>query len=121
MDFFELMFGGGQAIRGIFKLGFIPKEESFREFTAEEYTAFHEKGSEDSGKMYTFKSEQTSDSKDIYAFSEEEKSLMLKGAQIIKNMCEGKTFVSDEETLQYVASRLPSFFTMGSKYEKKEK
>ena len=37
MDFFDLVFGGGQAIQGIFRLGFIPKEEDFREFSDVEY------------------------------------------------------------------------------------
>lgn len=43
MDFFDLLFGGGQAIQGIFRLGFIPKEEDFREFSGEEYQKFKEK------------------------------------------------------------------------------
>lgn len=30
--FFDLLFGGGEAIQSIFQLGFIPKEEDFREF-----------------------------------------------------------------------------------------
>lgn len=36
MDFFELLFGGGEAIQSIFQLGFIPKEEDFREFSSVE-------------------------------------------------------------------------------------
>lgn len=43
MDFFDLLFGGGQAIQGIFRLGFIPKEDDFREFSGEEYQKFKEK------------------------------------------------------------------------------
>ena len=56
MDFFDLLFGGGQAIQGIFRLGFIPKEEDFREFSGEEYQKFKEKECDICGKMYTFKS-----------------------------------------------------------------
>ena len=31
MDFSDLLFGGGEAIQSMFQLGFIPKEEVFRE------------------------------------------------------------------------------------------
>lgn len=41
MDFFDLLFGGGEAIQSIFQLGFIPKEEDFREFSSVEYQQFN--------------------------------------------------------------------------------
>ena len=43
MDFFDLLFGGGEAIQSIFQLGCIPKEEDFREFSSVEYQQFNEK------------------------------------------------------------------------------
>ena len=79
MDFFDLLFGGGQAIQGIFRLGFIPKEEDFREFSGEEYQKFKEKECDICGKMYTFKSGLPIAEHDVYVFSEEEKGIMLKG------------------------------------------
>lgn len=54
MDFFDLLFGGGEAIQSIFQLGFIPKEEDFREFSSVEYQQFNEKECDICGKMYTF-------------------------------------------------------------------
>ena len=83
MDFFDLLFGGGQAIQGIFKLGFIPKEEDFREFSSLEYQKFKEKECDICGKMYTFKSGLPIPENDVYVFSEEEKGLMLKGVEIL--------------------------------------
>ena len=32
MDFFDLLFGGGEAIQSIFQLGFIPKERTLESF-----------------------------------------------------------------------------------------
>ena len=52
MDFFDLLFGGGEAIQSIFQLGFIPKEEDFREFSSVEYQQFNEKECDICGKMY---------------------------------------------------------------------
>lgn len=43
MDFFDLLFGGGEAIQSMFQLGFIPKEEDFREFSSVEYQQYNEK------------------------------------------------------------------------------
>ena len=73
MDFFDLLFGGGEAIQSIFQLGFIPKEEDFREFSSVEYQQFNEKECDICGKMYTFNSDLPVSGNDIYAFSEKEK------------------------------------------------
>lgn len=121
MDFFDLLFGGGQAIQEIFKLGFIPKEEDFREFSNEEYMCFHEKECDLSGKMYTFKSERIVQGHEIYAFSEEEKNLMLKGVEILKNICNNQTFLSDDLMLQYAAQHLPDVFAKDTKYARKKR
>ena len=116
MDFFDLLFGGGQAIQGIFRLGFIPKEEDFREFSGEEYQKFKEKECDICGKMYTFKSGLPIAENDVYVFSEEEKGLMLKGVEIIDSLCEEKTFISDDAKLRFVATVLPGVFSEGTKY-----
>ena len=109
MDFFDLLFGGGEAIQSIFQLGFIPKEEDFREFSSVEYQQFNEKECDICGKMYTFNSGLPVSGKDIYAFSE-------KGAEIIDDLCEKKTFISDDVKLRYVATLLPGVFSEGTKY-----
>ena len=111
MDFFDLVFGGGQAIQGIFRLGFIPKEEDFREFSDVEYQKFKEKECDICGKMYTFKSGLPIAENDVYVFSEEEKGLMLKGVEIIDSLCEEKTFISDDAKLRFVATLLPGVFS----------
>lgn len=118
MDFFDLLFGGGQAVQEIFKLGFIPKNEDFREFSNEEYMRFHEKECDLSGKMYTFRSERLAQGNEIYAFTEEEKNMILKGVEILKNICDGQTFISDDLMLRYAAQHLPDVFAKGTKYAK---
>lgn len=114
--FFDLLFGGGEAIQSVFQLGFIPKEEDFREFSSVEYQQFNEKECDICGKMYTFNSDLPVSGNDIYAFSEKEKEFMLKGAEIIDNLCEKKTFISDDVKLRYVATLLPGVFSEGTKY-----
>ena len=116
MDFFDFVFGGGQAIQGIFRLGFIPKEEDFREFSDVEYQKFKEKECDICGKMYTFKSGLPIAENDVYVFNEEEKGLMLKGVEIIDSLCEEKTFISDDAKLRFVATVLPGVFSEGTKY-----
>lgn len=114
--FFDLLFGGGEAIQSMFQLGFIPKEEDFREFSSVEYQQYNEKECDICGKMYTFNSDLPVSGNDIYAFSEKEKEFMLKGAEIIDNLCEKKTFISDDVKLRYVATLLPGVFSEGTKY-----
>lgn len=91
MDFFDLLFGGGQAIQGIFRLGFIPKEDDFREFSGEEYQKFKEKECD-----------------------------ILGGVEIIDSLCEEKTFISDDAKLRFVATVLPGVFSEGTKYACKQ-
>lgn len=38
----------------IFKLGFIPKDNDFRELSADDYLEFHNEGGETEGKMFRF-------------------------------------------------------------------
>ena len=116
MDFFDLLFGGGEAIQSIFQLGFIPKEEDFRELSSVDYQQFNEKERDICGKMYTFNSGLPVSGNDIYAFSEKEKEFMVKGAEIIDGLCEKKTFISDDVKLRYVATLLPGVFSEGTKY-----
>ena len=111
-----MLFGGDQAIQGIFRLGFIPKEEDFREFSGEEYQKFKEKECDICGKMYTFKFGLPIAEHDVYVFSEEEKGIMLKGVEIIDSLCEEKTFISDDAKLRFVANILPGVFSEGTKY-----
>lgn len=92
MDFFDLLFGGGQAIQGIFRLGFIPKEDDFREFSGEEYQKFKEK----------------------------ECDIFGGGVEIIDSLCEEKTFISDDAKLRFVATVLPGVFSEGTKYACKQ-
>jgi len=54
MHLLDLFFEGGEAIMVIFKLGFIPNEEDFKEFSESDYVKYHKEVGETEGKMYRF-------------------------------------------------------------------
>ena len=114
---FDLFFEGGEAIMVIFKLGFIPNEEDFREFSESDYEKYHKQVGETEGKMYRFVEGKMDETDGVYAFSEFEKGKLLEAAEVIRNLAKEHLSDSDDETLKYVASITPYPFTEGSKYE----
>ena len=101
----------------IFKLGFIPNEEDFREFSESDYEKYHKEVGETDGKMYRFVEGKMEETKEVYAFSEFEKGKMLEAAEVIRNLAKEHLSDSDDETLKYVAGVMPYPFSKGSKYE----
>lgn len=54
MNPLDLFLEGGKAIKIIFKIGFIPKEEDFEEFSESDYEKYHKEVGETEGKMFRF-------------------------------------------------------------------
>lgn len=54
MNPLDLFLEGGKALKIIFKIGFIPKEEDFEEFSESDYEKYHKEVGETEGKMYRF-------------------------------------------------------------------
>lgn len=114
---FDLFFMGGEAIKIIFKLGFIPKEDDFREFSESEYEKYRADVGEPDGIMFRFREEKVEVTKEVYAFSEDEKNKMLEAAEVLRKLAEDHPSDSDDETLKYLAGAMPYVFSKGSKYE----
>ena len=117
MNPLDLFFEGGEAIMAIFKLGFIPKQEDFREFSESDYEKYHKEVGETEGKMYRLVDGKMDETDDVYAFSEFEKGKLFEAADVIRNLAKEHLSDSDDETLKYVAGIMPYPFTKGSKYE----
>lgn len=117
MNPLDLFMEGGQAIMVIFKLGFIPKEEDFREFSESDYEKYRKENGETEEKMFRFVEGKMNQTQDVYAFSEFEMNKLLEGAEVIQNLAKDHIFDSDDDTLKYVASVMPYPFSKGSKYE----
>jgi len=117
MNPMDLFFEGGEAIMVIFKLGFIPKEEDFREFSESDYEKYHKEVGETEGKMYRFVEGKMDETKEVCAFSEFEKGKLMEAAEVVRNLAKEHLSEDDDETLRYVASVMPYPFSKGSKYE----
>ena len=117
MNPLDLFFEGGEAIMAIFKLGFIPRKEDFKEFSESDYQKYHKEVGETEGKMYRFVDGKTDETDGVYAFSEFEKGKLLEAAEVIRNLAKDHLSDSDDETLKYVAAHIPYPFSKGSKYE----
>lgn len=117
MHLFDLFFEGGEAIMIIFKLGFIPEEDDFREFSESEYEKYRVDIGEPEGNMFRFREEKVEVDKEVYAFSEMEKDKMLEAAEFMKHLAKEHPCNTDDETLKYLASVMPYPFSKGSKYE----
>ena len=99
----------------IFKLGFIPNEEDFEEFSESDYEKYHKEVGETEGKMFVLNPSKIEEEGTLYAFSEFEKGKMLEAAEVIRHLAKEHLSDSDDETLKYVASITPYPFTKGSK------
>ena len=117
MNPLDLFMEGGQAIMVIFKLGFIPQEEDFIEFTQSDYEKYHKEVGETDGKMFVIDPNKIEEEGTLYAFNEFEKGKMLEGAEVIRNLAKEHLSEDNDETLRYVASVMPYPFSKGSKYE----
>ena len=124
MNIFDFLFGwGGQAIQLIFRYGFIPKEEDFLELTNEQYLEFHIKEGECNDKIFMLapvdpQKVVEADIEEIPVVTESQMNAFLDAAKYIESFCEDMDFQTDDEKLQFVAKRLPTAFSKGSKYEK---
>lgn len=113
MNPFDLFGGVGHAITIIYKLGFIPKEDDFVEFSKEDYANYEQEVGAVEGKMFTFKDELTDTEEGAFAFREKEKQYFLDARQLLYCLCEGKEFSSDTELLEIAAKILPPAFSKG--------
>ena len=113
---FDLFFEGGTAIKIIFKIGFIPSEDDFREFSASEYEKYRGEVGETDGKMFRFREGKMEESMEVFAFSEMEKDKMVEAAELMRHLAEKHPCDTDDETLKYLASVMPYPFSKGSKY-----
>lgn len=115
MNPFELFGGVGQAITIIYKLGFIPKEDDFVEFSKEDYADYEQEVGSVEGKMFTIKDGLTDTEEGVFAFREKEKQHFLDARQLLYSLCEGKEFSSDAELLEIAAKILPPAFSKEKK------
>ncbi len=118
MNPLDLFMEGGQAVMIIFKLGFIPKEADFQEFSKSDYEEYHKEVGETEEKMFQFVDGKMDETNGVCTFSESEKNRLLEGAEVIRNLAKEHLSDSDDETLKYVASVMPSVFSKDTKYEK---
>lgn len=116
MHIFDLFFEGGVAIKIIFKIGFIPEEDDFREFSESEYEKYRAEVGEAEGKMFRFREGKMEESKEVFAFSEMEKNKMMEAAELMKHLAKEHPCETNDETLKYLASVMPYPFSKGSKY-----
>ena len=113
------IFRGRKSHQDNIKIGFIPKEEDFEEFSESDYEKYHKEVGETEGKMFRFVQGKMDESEYVFAFDEFEKEKLLEGSEVIRNLADDHLSDSDDETLQYVARVMPYPFTKGTKYEKK--
>lgn len=125
MNFFDLFFGTGNAIRVIFKLGYMPKEDEFYELTCQQYQHFFEMFGQTEEKIFMLlpsdrQKYKAFASDDVFCITESEKASLKDGEAIIEKYCEdsGKQFSSFHEKLCYVASHLPPVFSKDTPYSR---
>ena len=86
MNPLDLFLEGGKAIKIIFKIGFIPKEEDFEEFSESDYEKYHKEVGETEGKMFRFVQGKMDETEYVFAFDEfekETKTMVQKNMNVI--------------------------------------
>lgn len=132
MDLFFLLFRFGPAMKMIFKIGYIPQRDDFKELTPEQYRAMYLKvppedlkeleGKKvvallpEDPKVYSRMVNEYGN--DLLVVSDDEIATFEGAAEIIENYCKdsGRTFSSLSEKLVYMAQRLPDVFSEGTPY-----
>lgn len=118
---FDLFFDTGRSIQAIFKLGFIPRDEDYRNMTEEELAAYKKAIPDENEEMYILQTEGKNVASDgLICISETERSMLNDGVQVIQNYLKGMEFENDEKALAFVADRMPDVFSKGSRFERKE-
>lgn len=116
----DLFFFTGPGVQVIYRMGFIPKAEDFREMTEDEYQDFLEQYPEGEGeKMFIImRGETLSDSGNKICVTNIERIQLLRAAAHLDNLVHGEVFENDEQKLSRLARALPPVFTEGSRFER---
>jgi len=125
MNLHEMFFETFPAIKIIFELGFIPKEDEIYELSPEMYALYEGKGGDISKRLYTIvprdKEHRTAEI-EIGLLTEDDLPKIRKGVDAIRKhakraRCESE---NDEEILMAAASVIPSVFSENSRFARKE-
>lgn len=124
MDFWDLLFGAGPAVRQIMGMGFMPKDEDFLELTPEQYKKYYDQEGYTEEKVYALLPKDpahyvSSEYSELNVCTESDIAAMKRGWQIVENYCikSGKTFATEQQKLAYAASKLPDVFSKGTRFE----
>lgn len=123
LDFFDLMFVSGPALKMIYSFGFKPKREDFLEMTAEQYKKYYETEKDTGERMFLYLPKDPKEyavvagGKDAFAIAESDIDLFDHAWQIVEKYCQGKDLQDDDEKMAYAATRLPDVFTEGTRFE----
>lgn len=124
MNLHDLFFGVGPAIKMIFQLGYLPKEEDFCELTYEQYQAYFKQLGYTEEKVYMLiptnpEAYKRVAANDVSCLKESEKQHFQSASEMIDKYCEDKSFDTFDSKLQYVATLLPDVFSKGTPFEEK--
>lgn len=123
MNLLNLLFGAGPALHFIFKMGYIPNANDFLELTEQQYADYFVQHGETEEKIFVFCPPNPSmldeEYNDISCFSKFEIDSFKDAEEMINRYCKGdESLDTTHKKLSYVASKLPSTFTLGTAYEK---
>lgn len=125
MNPLDLFLGTGDAVRMIFKLGYVPEESEFYELTCDQYKHYFEIYGHTDEKIFMLIPNESSNYKKhaldgVYCLTESEIDSLEDGKILIEKYCEkgDHHFESFDEKLRYAASLLPSIFSKDTPYSR---
>ena len=118
---FDLFFGTGRSIQAIFKLGFIPRNENYREMTKEELNEYKKTCPDEKDEtIYILQRDgKDIDTNGLICISQTERAMLNEGVKVIQHYLQDKDFENDEQAREYVADRMPDVFSKGSRFEQR--
>ncbi len=131
MDLGFFFFKVAPAIQLIFRYGFIPKEEDFKELTPAQYMALHRHADEeeelaavDGRKLFALLPDDIQSYNRVYELygeqlaivTADEVSAFSAASSLFDKCCKGKDFATLQEKLEYMARTLPPEFTADTPY-----
>ncbi|MBE6272527.1 MAG: hypothetical protein E7097_01380 [Bacteroides sp.] len=117
---FDFFLKTGPGVQAVYRMGFLPCENDFREMTEDEYAIYLQDFPDRiNSEIYVlWPEEKIKIAGGKVCINELELDCLMRGVTAINNLTEGKGCHSDEEKLQRAAKTLPNVFTRGTRFER---
>lgn len=124
MNLYEMFFHDLPAIKSLFELGYLPKEDEVHEISPELYAVYESKGGDISNRLYTItpKGDNPIPENEINIIPEGDLPKLWKAVNFLRNYAKkaGCTSTNSEDILTTAASIMPDVLSENTRFARKK-